>query len=341
MLQVAQGENDWVFNGDLSVGRVGWQEGGQRDTIDTGVLRLTHRLQASKNAWVVTALNLDWAGLTLTGSGRVERVGDVLHLDLKVEEPRLDLGTTKLRDAANLPLDVTGMASVKVAVVGALNLDVTPAQYPEMRAAVSLSNIKVSGGAMTQETRVDTASVSLSEGVLQLVLLKGKAFGGQVLASGQVSPIWPPNVDKRLQINLEAKMDVLDMGALFPTESPPIEGDQTSGVLQGMRVADARLDVAIDSLVIDNTRLTDFKAIAVAKDGILHVDSIRANIMGGVMTAQTEIDGRAKSLVPVRATASLSNIQAERFLQGYMRWSIPVFGQMGVGIKMDGQMDST
>ncbi len=563
-LVMTQAETGGHFKGDLSIGRVGWQQEGQRDTLDTGVLRLTHQLYLEDDVWTVSALGVNWAGLTVTASGQVKVLETGLDLDLKIEEPGLNLGTTKLRELAQLPLDITGNASLNMHVSGLLNVDNVPSQYPDVDGHMLLSGVTVSGEGL-QETHIDTATLNLTGGVLLLERLNGKALGGQFSVSGRVSPIWPPLVDKRLAVTIDAQTDVLklaenekqasstqeqassadgivnglrmldarlsvkighlsmtgldareiethitltdgqlnvgvlqgkvyggsvrvagvldvrshhkqfpvelvttannlqlkplfgttdtevdgqlavdlrtqgfldatlnpvfqkgkysvlgnaslqngllktpellvpvdslamsvafvqgnvfrigrlvaragesdltltgrmdglldyvldaqskvrpyavarvearvlNLDALFPV-TMPTDGDQTSGLLTGIRLADGRLDVAIGSLVSDSTRYTDFKAIAVAQHGILQVDSIRANTLGGVMVAQAEIDGRLKGLVPVRATASLSRIQAERFLQGYMRWPIPMFGQLGVSVKVEGQMDST
>ena len=157
---------------------------------------------------------------------------------------------------------------------------------------------------------------------------------------GLLAYVLEPESKVRPYAEASVQARVLNLDALFPV-TMPTEGDQTSGMLTGIRLADGRVDVVIGALISDSTRYNDFKAVAVAQNGILQVDSIRAHTLGGVMLAQAEIDGRAKGLVPVRATASLSRIQAERFLQGYMRWPIPMFGQLGVAVKMEGQMDST
>lgn len=561
-LGMTQAETDWHFNGDLSIGRVAWQQAGQRDTLDTGILRLAHRVHLKDEAWEITALNVNWAGLAVTMSGQIKTVEKGLNLDLKIEEPGLDLGTTKLRELAKLPLDITGKASMNLHVVGLLNVDNTPPQYPNMAGRVSLSGVTLVGDDTMQEIHIETAVLTLTDGVLLLNELSGKALGGAFSMSGRVSPVWPPE-DKRLRVELDAQTDVLkltegaqkqeqdassigdplvwlrrldarlsvkigqvlvpnldvravetrmtltdgqlnigtlqgqlyggqvrvsgvldasahhqsfpialgvvandldvkpllgtmpntevdgrlfvdvrakglldgslrpvlqsgkytllgnaslqkgmlktpellapvdslawsvefvqdnvfrigklvaragdsdvsisgrvdgllayvldteskvrpyvvariqskmlNLDALFPV-TMPTDGDQTSGMLTGIRMADGRVDVGIGTLVSDSTRYTDFQATAVAQNGMLQVDSIRANTLGGVMLAQAEIDGREKGLVPVRATASLARIQAERFLQGYMRWPIPMFGQLGVAVKLEGQMDST
>lgn len=450
-----------TFNGDLSIGQVGWQQGDVAEALDTGILKLRHRLQMENEAWLVHALDLDWAGLTLTVVGRVETVGDVMQLDLKIAEPGLDLGTTKLREVANLPLDVTGRASLNLVVAGEMNLEATPAQYPHYQGQLSLANVVISGEGVPQETRIDTASVTLVDGLLTLNQLSGRIFDGQVRLSGaldarsnlvhfpvnatlqtdalrlgralsltdgvafdgklmtdlrvrgfldkQMKPVLqagkysvegsvslsdgylktpelltpvdslalalvfaPKNVVQIKRVLVRAgendldvtgrmtnvvraalepesnvrpfvvadvQSRVLNMDALFASELPT-EGDQTSGMLVAIRQADGRVDMRIDQLVSDSTQFTNFQAVVIAKNGILQVDSIRANTLGGQLTAQAEIDGRTNS-APVKAAASLSRVQANQLLQDYMGWPIPMLGQLGVSVKLDGTMDST
>jgi len=560
-IQYALGMTADAFNGDLSVGQVGWQEGDVAEALDTGILQLRHRLQKEGVAWQVHALELDWAGLTLTVSGRIEMVGDVTRLDLKIAEPGLDLETTQLREVAKLPVDVTGRASVSLEIVGDMNLTTTPAQYPNLQGQVSLSKVVIAGEGLPQETRIDTASLALTDGTL-LALVKGNALDGQFELQGHGAPVWPPETGKRLSVTVNAKTDrvrllaqeeqnetnteaqpnvipylrmldaqvdvalgqvvspdldatnvsakatlrnglltlnqfggqvfggtvrlsgelnaqpnrsdfpvrvdirtdalqlksmlgdtegldvdakvamdilakgvlddqmvpqlqsgkysvlgtvslsdgqlktpelltavdalelalrfaqndvveitklealagendlhitgrvtdilklalepnsqvrpyaearvrsrVLNMDTLFSPELPT-EGDQTSGMLVAIRQADGRVDMRIEKLVSDSTEFTNFQAVAIAKNGVLQVDSIRANTMGGVLTAQAEIKGQTNS-IPVKATASLSRVQANQLLQDYMGWPIPMLGQLGLAVKLDGKMDST
>ena len=60
------------------------------------------------------------------------------------------------------------------------------------------------------------------------------------------------------------------------------------------------------------------------------------------MTAQAEIDARGGSTrVPLRASAAFAGIQAQALLRDFMGWQIPLVGNMGTTVVLEGMMDST
>jgi uncharacterized protein involved in outer membrane biogenesis len=563
-LESVRSGQDQAWNGELSIGRVGWQQGGRRDTLNTGLLKLTHQVSFNAAGWDLKSVRLNWAGLSLTATGSIKSSEEATHLSLRIEEPNLDLGKTKLREVVDLPVDVTGHLSVRMEIDGDLNLNVSPARYPEVAATVTLSGIGVTGKALPQETWIDTASVGLARGIVRLQTFKARALGGNLSATGEVAQVWPPSAANRLKVTFEAQTDrleipqtespakgqssdygellanlretdaevslkvgqlvmsdfsaqgvalgfqlqkgrlhiqnlesqifggsvaasgnlnlqtgnsqyplgialnakglqltpmlpmaagseiggrvdaairanglldaafnpafiagkyalegnvslregtfkspdllipldslsadigfekggslqlnrfyaragesdvsasgqvsrvldyllglkgagrpvadmairsrMLDLDAMIPVYVPAATGDQTSGVLVGIREADGRFDLAIGTMISDSTRFTNVKAIATAKNGVLSVKDFTANTMGGAVLVQVELDGHAKGLVPVRVSANLSHVQAEKFLQGTVGWAIPVFGELGAGIQLAGEMDST
>lgn len=466
-LTVGEQDGEMLLVGDLSAQRLSWGSGAQAEGLNTGALRVVHRVRMGQDgrAWGVDALEVAWGDLGLKASGRVLALDDGLELDLRVEEPQLDLSAVSalLGDAG---VRMAGRAAILASVSGLLKTGDVPV-YPNIDARAVLSQVVVEMDDLPEPVAVDTVSLILRDGALRLETLTARVFGGvvrlggeldvrkvegpfpvratleaeglrikaltgnalgtgydvdgalsisarisgrldaalqpvlrpdayqlsgqvrlsggtartpdlkapvdtleaalvlqpgdvlqierlfvrtgktDVLVAGRVDGVVDhlvrPEAGTRPRVALSVRSRMVDLDGLYvDPDQLPKDVDQTSGALIFVRTADGTIRTQIDALVSDSTRYGDFRAVVRAQSGVLQVDSIRASVMSGTLSAQAEIDGRPKTgLVPMRAVASLAGVQAGQLLQDFMGWPIPMLGQMGTSVAIEGMMDST
>ncbi len=466
-LDIAKKGLETTLNGDLLVQRLAWGKQGQADSLNTGSLRVMHRVRLADKTVYADAIEVAFGPVGITASGKVMVQDDGTNFDLRIDEPGLDLSEASSFLGSQIEgMHIGGTAAISASVTGLLKT-VEPVRYPDIVAQIRLSQVAISGEALPGPVAVEAAVIVFEKGSLHLQSLVAKTMGASIQASGQVDGLWPPGpgvpnparlavqievphlkdaivgflpkgyeTDGKLSASIQAlgtldhfapvlnpqayqvtgnislvngtasmpdlrvpvermewsvalqaqdvmqikqvsvragRSDVkvtgrgkgfvdwlvlgngrpfvdlnvqsrmLDLDDLFPDPAtlPPVE-DATSGLLLAMRMMDGHVDLDIETMVSDSIPYGNVNGAMVMKNRILQVDSLRATVLGGSLTAQAQIDGRPDhGLFPVLASASLSRIETAQLLKDFMGWPIPLFGQMGTALKLNGHMDST
>lgn len=343
-----QGLPAWLGDFDAEVGlRIGALVAG-----DFAVRDLAGRVRLQDGRIYAEDVRLRAFGGAVRASGELDarRAEGPFPVRAALEAEGLRL-KAMLGDALGVGYDADGALSASVRANGRLDGALQPVLLPDayrLEGQVRLSE----GTARTPDLKapVDTleATLVLQPGdVLQIERLFVRAGKTDLLARGRVAGavdhLARPEAGTRPRAALSAQSRMVDLDDLYvdPAQLPK-DSDQTSGALIFARTADGVIRAQIDALMSDGIRYGDLRAVVRAKAGVLQVDSIRASVLGGALAAQAEIDARPNTgLAPMRAVALLTRIEAAQLLQNYMKWPIPMLGQMGTSVAIEGMMDST
>ena len=215
--------------------------------------------------------------------------------------------------------------------------------------------------------RVDRAELKLSGGALRVPRTTARAGRSDLSVSGQVQDVLPwamGSEELRPTFSLVVESQILDLDEMVPLKSTAWRGrpkgvgwtwavpasaavadrveDETSPILPMVRAMDGKAELRVAELKSAGVVLRRLAAVAVAKDGILRVNDVRANVYGGDMKARAKVDARAPSgTLPMTAEVSVDSLQANGLVQEFLKWSLPIHGRMGFSMTMSGRMDST
>ena len=123
-----------------------------------------------------------------------------------------------------------------------------------------------------------------------------------------------------------------------PTPPP----DMTSPIPMLVRMVDGKGTLAFDRVKSEGVVYDNLSAKVATHGGVLSVKEVRADLYGGKLEAEVEIDARReKSNLPLRVTARVDSVQAQGLVSEMLGFSLPLHGRMGVGLEMSGAMDSS
>ena len=243
---------------------------------------------------------------------------------------------------------------------------------PALSGQVTLSKLFVKTPDLLVPLENGEVALSFQEDVVQISKLSARAGRSDFSVTGSVSgalsealrPADAPPTRPNFRLNLTS--NVLDLDEMVPVVAPPAKAllpergtpwglttpaygaaaagapDQTSAALLLARIADGEGALQAGELKSEGVTYRNLRTDLRVKDRILYMDNLRARLYGGDLEGQIEVDARPPAgNLPVKASISLAQIQANGLIQEYLKWGLPIFGEMGLSLTMTGTVDST
>ncbi len=337
-LELVIGASDLLLSGDLTVGSMRWQGTGEVDTLDTGSLRLQHRLRQQEDLWLVESLDLAWGPVGLTASGQIRPTADGVHLDLRVDEPRLNLGSKQIHALLGEGMELSGIATIQLEIAGPLNAAAIPPVYPDLSSMVTLSSVVVTLADLPEPVRIDTAALLLSKGVLQLAVFEGHALS-QLSGSGRIEPVWPPG-DERMKLRLDVRADSIRVPESGP--EPTAATPASAGLPGWLGVIDAQVVVSANLLQGAGVDARDLRMDLRLTEGQLQIAELRGRMYGGLVRMSGQLDSAPTSgPYPVQAQLEIQGLHLAAALSGQLDPGVEADGILSMSARVRGSLDET
>ena len=291
---------------------------------------------------------------------QIESVAGQLFTSGQAASGRLALSgrlSGTLDESLQLVRRSVGGRLIQPGLSGRLTLQALSARTPDLL-------VPVEGGAVEVEFRNDEARVTR---------LEGRAGRSDFALTGQVAGLlaWLSTPDgaapARPLFSAALTSRVLDLDEMLPAvgaaptgtgsagasrswglatpaygAAEPVSIDETSPLLWIVRTMDGDGRLRFGEMVSDGVVYRNFRSETKAQGRVLRLDEVRADVFGGKMAAQIELDAQNPGgNLPVEAVMSVDTVQAQGLLKGFLKWGLPIQGRMGLSLTMSGAVDST
>ena len=345
---------------------------------ELGRFRASHRLAVGRNFedLDIESLQIGLGPAELVVDGTVQGLSGIPQLTLNVEEQKLDLGdlAAYLREAGLLEEDVRmeGALLVDAKLQGSWDPEARTPLYPRLSGKAAVRSGTVQTLDLLVPIKGLTADLALGNEALVLSSLSLNAGRSDLSLTGQVRGILDgllapePGPHGRPSFGLDLVSRLLDLDEMLPVVSSTSEGtasggvgarwgfaspaygapaavlDETSPLLWVLRAMDGEGSLNIDQMKSDGVLFRSLRSEARAEKGVMRLQNLMADVLGGRMTGQVKLDARGSSgNLPVEAAVSLDGVEADGLLAEFLKLNLPIQGRMGLSIAMSGAVDST